>query len=97
MRMLAKSLLTISAALSLAPTAALALPPQCDNSCWVPDCDQVCYIGYSVQMTCAEYYGYVCVAGAAVTEPRASLTVDEASQVCSEETPAAEVSVSADS
>ena len=96
MRTLVKSLLAFSAVMSLAPTAALALPPQC-SSCWVPDCDEVCYVGYSVQMTCAEYYGYVCVAGAAVTEPTASLTDDEASQVCSEENPEAELSVTADS
>ncbi|NPC70796.1 hypothetical protein HRD49_43980 [Corallococcus exiguus] len=99
MRTLVKSLLAFSAVVSLAPTAALAIPPQCID-CWLPNCNELCHVG-SEQMTCADYYGYTCVAGAAVSEPTASVTGDEArqaedaSQVCSEEHPAAEQSLTA--
>lgn len=103
MRTLVKSLLTVSAVLSLAPTAAFALPPQCSiNFCQANSCDTECFIGPKYPLTCGEYMGTPCLGGtAAPSEPTASVTSDEArqaedaSQVCSEEHPAAELSVTA--
>lgn len=106
MRTLVKSLMTVSAVFSLAPTAAFALPPQCSISgCAYADCDAVCYIGLKFETTCGEYTGYRSCGGAGgfVSEPTASVTeaearqAEEASQVCSEEHPTAEQSVTAGS
>ncbi|MBN8471807.1 hypothetical protein JYJ95_35320 [Corallococcus exiguus] len=104
MRTLVKSLFAFSAVVSLAPTAALALPPQCSYfGCRTADCDAACYIGLTVETTCGEYTNYMSCGGAAVvSEPTASLTetearqAEDASQVCSEEHPAAEQSLTAD-
>ncbi|WP_223645115.1 hypothetical protein [Corallococcus sp. EGB] len=104
MRTLVKTLLTVSAVVSLAPTAALALPPQCSFSgCRTADCDAVCYIGLKIETTCGEYTSYTSCGGAwgVVSEPTASVTdaearqAEEASQVCSEEHPTAEQSLTA--
>ncbi|RKG70350.1 hypothetical protein D7V80_05630 [Corallococcus sp. CA054B] len=97
MRTLVKSLLTASAVLSLAPTVAFAIPPQCSYiGCRTILCEESCYIGLTFETTCGEYTNYMSCGGAAiVSEPTASLTED-ASQVCSEEHPAAEQSVTAD-
>lgn len=45
MRMLMKSLLTVSAVLSLAPTAALAYPRQCFEICNDALCGEECAVG----------------------------------------------------
>ena len=103
MRTLVKSLLTVSAVLSLAPTAAFALPPQCSFfGCRATPCEEACYIGLTIETTCGEYTNYTSCGGVSVaSEPTASLTGTEArqaegaSQVCSEEHPAAELSVTA--
>ncbi|WP_375758216.1 hypothetical protein [Corallococcus exercitus] len=103
MRKLVKSLLSVSAVLSLAPTAAFALPPQCSYlGCRTQECDAYCYIGVTVETTCGEYTNYQSCGGVAVAPTTtASVTADEArqaddaSQVCSEEHPAAEQAVTA--
>ncbi|NNB85237.1 hypothetical protein HJC10_06495 [Corallococcus exiguus] len=103
MRTLVKSLLTASAVFSLAPTAAFALPPQCSNSfCEANDCDTECFLGPKYPLTCGEYMGTPCLNGTpAPAEPTASVTgaearqAEDASQVCSEEHPAAEQSLTA--
>ncbi|AFE04849.1 hypothetical protein COCOR_02826 [Corallococcus coralloides DSM 2259] len=103
MRTLVKSLLTASAVFSLVPTAALALPPQCSNSfCAANYCDTECYLGPKYSMTCGEYMGTPCLNGTpAPSEPTASVTgaearqAEAASQVCSEEHPSAEQSLTA--
>jgi hypothetical protein len=90
-----KCLLTVSAVLSFAPTAALALPPQCTDVCgdWA-SCDESCAIGARYWTTCGEFTGSGCVnAPAEPSEPTASVSTDEARQAedasltCSEENP----------
>ncbi|RKH43284.1 hypothetical protein [Corallococcus sicarius] len=95
MRKLMKSLMAVSAVLSLAPTAAFALPPQCYQVCPVNGCEEECYV-HLTPTTCAEYNpGWCGGAAATPTEPTASVSTDEtrqaedASQVCSEEHPEA--------
>ncbi|RKG57557.1 hypothetical protein D7X30_18810 [Corallococcus sp. AB011P] len=105
MRTLVKSLLTASAVLSLVPTAAFALPFQCSYiGCRNVLCEEACYIGLTVETTCGEYTNYMSCGGVPdVSVSTASVTGDEArqaedaSQVCSEEHPAAEQSLTADS
>ncbi len=84
MRKTMRSLLSAAALLALAPTAALALPPQCDEACsFDSDCGQVCAMGRYLT-TCGDYG----ICGGFLAEPsdaQASLTQDEAAQVCSEE------------
>ncbi|NMO19530.1 hypothetical protein HPC49_31720 [Pyxidicoccus fallax] len=84
MRKTMKSLLSAAALLALAPTAALALPPQCDEACgFDADCGQICAAGRYLT-NCGEYG----ICGGFLAEPsaeQASLTQDEAAQVCSEE------------
>ncbi|RYZ41864.1 MAG: hypothetical protein EOO71_10325 [Myxococcaceae bacterium] len=97
MRTLMKSLMTVSAVLSLAPTAAFALPPQCEDICWSESCDTPCGIR-NRWSTCGAYAPGLCGPSVTPSEPTASVTPDEArqaedtdaAQVCSEENPAAE-------
>ncbi|MCY1041499.1 hypothetical protein OV208_09250 [Corallococcus sp. bb12-1] len=92
MRTLMKSLLTVSAVLSLAPTAAFALPPQCDDICWSESCDTPCGIR-NRWSTCGAWDPGLCLGAVTPSEPTASVTSDEAlqaedsAQVCSEEHP----------
>ncbi|WP_404373164.1 hypothetical protein ACIHQR_18740 [Corallococcus coralloides] len=92
---LMKSLLAVSAVLTLAPTAALALPPQCDDICWDKTCDYPCAF-HNRWATCADWNIVECASGVvAPTEPSASvmpgeaLQADDVPQVCSEEHPEA--------
>ncbi|RKG88794.1 hypothetical protein [Corallococcus terminator] len=97
MRTLMKSLLTVSAVLSLAPTAAFALPPQCDDICWSESCNTRC-AALNRWTTCGAWDPGSCLSVVAPSEPTASVTPDEARQaadadapqVCSEENQAAE-------
>ncbi|RKH60314.1 hypothetical protein D7V93_13575 [Corallococcus llansteffanensis] len=96
MRKLMKSLMAVSAVLSLAPTAAFALPPQCDDWCWMWTCADACSV-MNRHTTCGAEYPTWCnpTARAEPTDPSASVSTDEArqaedaSQVCSEEHPEA--------
>lgn len=104
MRTLVKSLLTMSAVLSLTPSVALALPPQCDSVCSFSTCDDPCAIGARIWTTCGQYTGMACVSAPVDTSaPVASVTADEArqaeeaSQVCSEAHPAMEHALTAGS
>ncbi|TSC24472.1 hypothetical protein [Corallococcus sp. Z5C101001] len=104
MRTLVKSLLTMSAVLSLTPSVALALPPQCDDVCFFSSCDEACAIGARIWTTCGQYTGMACVNTPVDTSaPVASVTPDEAhqakesSQVCSEAHPAMEQALTAGS
>jgi hypothetical protein len=90
MRTLLRSLLAATAFLTLAPTAASALPPQCYESCefeYSP-CDQVCARGGTIT-TCGAY-GICSGARDDASEVAASDEAQQAdaSQVCSEEQPA---------
>ncbi len=87
--------LLAAAFLTLAPTTASALPPQCDEICFdTDDCDTLCAFGSRVT-TCRG--ARMCFLPldkpsdptASVTQEDARLS-DEASLVCSEEQPAAE-------
>ncbi|NMO19531.1 hypothetical protein HPC49_31715 [Pyxidicoccus fallax] len=84
MHKLMRSLLSATAFLSLVPTAALALPPQCDDACsYESSCDETCAMGRYIT-TCGDYG----ICGGFLAEPsdeQASLTQNEAAQVCSEE------------
>ncbi|RKH11476.1 hypothetical protein D7V97_11150 [Corallococcus sp. CA053C] len=93
MRKLMKSLMAVSAVLSLAPTAAFARPPQCEDICFDAPCSTVCAVQLR-QTTCNEnpiFWG--CLSLALPNDPSASVSTDEArqaedaSQVCSEEHP----------
>lgn len=101
MRMLMKSLLTVSAVLSLAPTAAFAYLPQCYDVCEYSGCTEPCAIGLGTWISCGEYDPSGCVGG--VVDPTASVTANEARQaveaspVCSEENQAAEQAAIAES
>ena len=95
MRKLMKSLMAVSAVLSLAPTAAFALPPQCEDICPEAPCSTTCAVR-NRWTTCNEnplYWG--CYESAQPNDPSASVSQDEArqaedaSQVCSEEEPSA--------
>lgn len=66
-KLMLKSLLTVSAVLTLAPATALALRPDCDGWCTASEhgiafCSTLCTIPWSIQViTCGEwvaYYGY---------------------------------------
>ncbi|RKH63180.1 hypothetical protein [Corallococcus aberystwythensis] len=90
-----KFLLMVSAALSFAPAAALAGPPQCIDVCTYAQCSDLCNIGPGYWMTCGQYYGMECLnAPAEPSEPTASVSSEEALQAedasltCSEENPA---------
>ncbi|WP_375759364.1 hypothetical protein [Corallococcus exercitus] len=94
MRMLMKSLLTVSAVVSLVPAAAFAYPPQCFEICESEWCDAECAIGPRTWTTCREYAPSWCLGvTAGPSEPTASVTeaearqADDASRVCSEENP----------
>ncbi len=80
MSKLLRSLLAATAFLTLAPTAASALPPQCSVSCDRQDspCDQVCARGGTVT-TCGAY-GVCAGLRDEPPEASASLSQDEASQ-----------------
>ena len=54
MRKLMKSLMAVSAVLSLAPTAAFALPPQCNRVCAVSAWDEECYNYQIGRASCRE-------------------------------------------
>ncbi|GMU09975.1 hypothetical protein ASNO1_62290 [Corallococcus caeni] len=97
MRTLMKSLLTVSAVFSLAaPSSAFALPPQCDDWCWMWTCADTCAV-MNRRTTCGAEYPTWCnpTARSEPTDPSASVSADEAreaddaSQVCSEEHPEA--------
>ena len=96
--MLKKSLLTVSAVLSLASTDAFAYPVQCFDICNEPAfCGEECSVGPRTWTTCADYNPYMCSSVvASPTDPTTSVTADgarkgeDASQVCSEEDQAAE-------
>jgi hypothetical protein len=98
MRMLKKTLLTVSAVLSLVPMVALAYPPQCFEICNdTVACSESCAVGPRTWTTCGDYDPRLCSSFvASPTEPTASVTADGArrddgaSQVCSEEDQAAE-------
>ncbi|MFP2910200.1 hypothetical protein ACLESD_35210 [Pyxidicoccus sp. 3LFB2] len=85
-----RSLLVATAFLTLAPTAALALPPDCDEACdfEYSSCTQLCAMGRYVT-TCGDYG--ICVgARDEPSESSASVSQDEAQQaessnVCGEE------------
>lgn len=92
MRMLMKSLLTVSAALSLLPTTALAYPTQCYDICQYVACWEECAVGPRTWMTCGDYAPTWCQG--VVAEPNDSTALvttddaaqaDDASQVCSED------------
>jgi hypothetical protein len=97
--MLMKSLLSVSAILSLAPTAAFASDygPQCYEVCEpYSGCSEPCLVGLGTWISCGEFNPDRCVPSAAdPTDPTASVTGDEAhpadgaSQVCSEKNRAA--------
>ncbi len=108
MRMLMKSLLTVSAVFSLAPEAAFAYLPQCYEVCEsYSACSEPCAVGLGTWITCGEYDPTGCVPGvagpSAPSAPTASVTesearqADAASQVCSEENQAAEQAATAES
>lgn len=91
MRTLMKSLLTVSAVLTLAPAAAFGYPPQCFDICEFEWCAAECAIGPSTWTTCGDYAPNWCLGlEADPTDSSASVTADEArqsddaSQVCSE-------------
>jgi len=98
MRTLTKSLMTVTAVLSLSPLAALALPPQCSDIC-LPDayCADTCAMGRFIT-TCEEYLFGNCQHLDAPEDTSASLmTEDVLAPVCSEQNPTAELAVSAES
>ena len=94
MRKLLQSLLTATTALSLAPTAAMARPPFCDEVCVYPyDCSQQCIVSMNppIYSTCGEYFGGCIAPLQEPTELTSSVSNDEAHQldgqplVCGEE------------
>ncbi|WP_164013910.1 hypothetical protein [Pyxidicoccus trucidator] len=101
MSKLLRSLLAATAFLTLAPTAASALPPQCYEECdfEYSECTQPCARGGTLT-TCGAY-GVCAGAREEPSDASASVSQDEArqsvaSQVCGEEQ-TAEVSSSAES
>lgn len=98
MRSLMKSLLTVMAVLSLSPTAALALPPQCSKVCGVDSfCDDTCAMGGRVT-DCREFLRGNCMEVLDEAEDAsASLMTDDSAPVCSEENPTAELLATAES
>lgn len=70
MNALRKLLLTVTAVLSWAPTAAFAYPPQCDDVCFyeTAHCGDVCYFGLNERTTCAGA-GYCSEASSTSVEP----------------------------
>lgn len=94
MRKLMQSFLAATTALSLAPTAAMARPPFCDEICGpIFDCSQQCIVTMDprVDSTCGEYYGLCIAPQQEPTELTSSVSRDEARQpdgqprVCGEE------------
>ncbi|RKH31563.1 hypothetical protein [Corallococcus sicarius] len=101
MRTLMRSLLSVSAVLSLAPSIAFAYPPQCDETCMWLTCDSGCYEG-TYRTTCeAAGYCFEPAPGSQVTT--ASVSEAEARQseaaapVCGGAHPDTEQTASAES
>ncbi|NOK20036.1 hypothetical protein [Corallococcus carmarthensis] len=103
MRALKKSLLAVSAVLSLSPAAALAAKPQCEDICYERPCSTICDV-WGRTTTCAEnamFWGCF----ESITDSQdssASVTPEEAQKadaasVCSEQNPAAEQSATVES
>lgn len=78
MNALKKALMSVAAALAVAPAAAFAYPPQCDDVCHVGDCTKICYLG-TFRTTCGED-GY-CFAPA----PESQVTTASVSEVKAQE------------
>ncbi|NPC69650.1 hypothetical protein HPP05_07805 [Corallococcus exiguus] len=98
MNALRKSLMAVSAVLAVAPTAAFAYPPQCDEVCLV-HCAGPCYEG--TYRTSCEESGWC--SGAAPSKETASVSSEqsqqseEAAPVCDSAHPGVEQTPSAES
>lgn len=101
MRTLMRSLMSVSAVLSLAPSIAFAYPPQCDETCAWLSCASGCYEG-TYRTTCEEAgYCFAPAPGSQVTTASVSEAEarpsEAAAPVCSDAHPDAEQTPSAES
>ncbi len=99
MSKLLKSLLVAASFVALAPTSALARPPDCYDICdvFTSSCSDVCWASGFGITTCGAY-GHCAGVRAEPSEMTASVVEDDASsQVCSEESQSSEQSASVES